>query len=184
MGVVLVAVFAGIGVLSRRHRLLAMVLLGVVGVVGMAAVISRPNAAAPDVLAILLGTAAGMAALVRLRPKPGEDARTSAWNPLTRRRVIAGGGAALAAYVGLQVDGGRGSARESRAGAVIPTPTVTPSVDGASVSVLGVTPFIVANDDFYRIDTALVILSSTRDPGRCGSGARSIRRSPSTGPPC
>ena len=87
MGVVLVAVFAGIGVLSRRRRLLAMVLLGVVGVLGMAAVISRPNAAGPDVLAILLGTAAGMDALVRLRPKPGEDTHTSAWNPLTRRRV-------------------------------------------------------------------------------------------------
>ena len=98
-----------------------------------------------------------MGALVRLRPKPGEDTRTSAWNPLTRRRVLTGGGAALAAFVGLRVDGGRGSARESRAEAVIPTPTVTPSVDGASVSVPGVTPFIVANDDFYRIDTALVI---------------------------
>ncbi len=157
MGVVLLAVFAGIGVLSRRRRLLAMVLLGVVGVLGMAAVISRPNAAGPDVLAILLGTAVGMGALARLQPQPGDDPHTSAWNPLTRRRVLTGGGAALAAFVGLRVDGGRGSARESRAEAVIPTPTVTPSVDGASVSVPGVTPFIVANDDFYRIDTALVV---------------------------
>ena len=57
----------------------------------------------------------------------------------------------------MRLDDGRGSAREARADTVIPTPTVTPSVDGASVNVEGVTPFIVANDDFYRIDTALVV---------------------------
>jgi DMSO/TMAO reductase YedYZ molybdopterin-dependent catalytic subunit len=57
----------------------------------------------------------------------------------------------------MRLDGGRGSAREARADAVIPTPTVTPSLDGASVNVDGVTPFIVANDDFYRIDTAFVV---------------------------
>ena len=93
MVVVLVAACAGIGVLSRRRRLLAIVLLGVVGALGMAAVISRPDASGPDVLPTLLGTAAGIDALFRLRPRPGDDLRTAAWNPLTRRRVIAGGGA-------------------------------------------------------------------------------------------
>ncbi|MEP6650140.1 MAG: molybdopterin-dependent oxidoreductase, partial [Lapillicoccus sp.] len=157
MVVVLVAACAGIGILSRRRALLAAVLLGAVGALGMAAVISRPDAAGPDVLPTLLGTAAGIDTLVRLRHKPGDDRRTGGWNPLTRRRVIAGGGAVLAGLVGLRLDGGGGSARESRAETVIPTPTVTPTIDGTSVNVEGVTPFIVPNEDFYRIDTAFVV---------------------------
>ena len=123
----------------------------------MAAVISRPDASGPDVLPTLLGTAVGIDTLFRLRPRPSDDLRTGAWNPLTRRRVIAGGSALVAGFLGMRLDGGRGSAREARADTVIPTPTVTPSVDGASVNVEGVTPFIVANDDFYRIDTAFVV---------------------------
>ena len=157
MVVVLVVACAGIGVLSKQRPVLAAVLLGVVGALGMAAVISRPDASGPDVLPTLLGTAAGIDTLFRLRPRPSDDLKTGAWNPLTRRRAIAGGGAVLAGFIGMRLDGGRGSAREARADAVIPTPTVTPSLDGASVSVDGVTPFIVANDDFYRIDTALVV---------------------------
>ena len=157
MVVVLVAACAGIGVLSRRRGLLAAVLLGVVGALGMAAVISRPDASGPDVLPTLIGTAVGIDTLFRLRPRPSDDLRTGAWNPLTRRRVIAGGSALVAGFLGMRLDGGRGSAREARADTVIPTPTVTPSVDGASVNVEGVTPFIVPNDDFYRIDTAFVV---------------------------
>ena len=157
MVVVLVVACAGIGVLSKQRPLLAAVLLGVVGALGMAAVISRPDASGPDVLPTLLGTVAGIDTLFRLRSRPSDDLKTGAWNPLTRRRAIAGGGAVLAGFLGMRLDGGRGSAREARADAVIPTPTVTPSLDGASVSVDGVTPFIVANDDFYRIDTAFVV---------------------------
>src|SRR5438045_804276 len=80
-------------------------------------------------LASLLGTVVGVWTLGRLRPRPDDDADTGILNPPTRRRVIAGGGAALAALVGLQMDGGRGTARTSRADAAIPTPTLTPSVD-------------------------------------------------------
>ena len=87
MVVVLVAACAGIGVLSRRRGLPA-VLLGVGGALGMAAVISRPDASGPDVLPTLLGTAVGIDTLFRLRPRPSDDLRTGAWNPLTRRRVI------------------------------------------------------------------------------------------------
>jgi DMSO/TMAO reductase YedYZ molybdopterin-dependent catalytic subunit len=157
MSVVLLVVCAGIGVLSRTRFLLAAVLLGAVGVLGMAAVLSRPDAAGPDVFPTLLGTAAGIDTLARLRPKRGDDTHTGSWSRVTRRRVLAGGGAVLAGFLGARLDGGRGSAREARADTVIPTPTVTPSIDGASVGVDGVTPFIVPNDDFYRIDTAFVV---------------------------
>jgi DMSO/TMAO reductase YedYZ molybdopterin-dependent catalytic subunit len=157
MVVVLVVACAGIGVLSKRRPLLAAVLLGAVGVLGMAAVISRPDASGPDVLPTLLGTAAGIDTLMRLRPRPSDDLHEGSWSPLTRRRVMAGGSALVAGFLGMRLDGSRGSAREARAQTVIPTPTLTPSIDGASVNVDGVTPFIVPNDDFYRIDTAFVV---------------------------
>jgi DMSO/TMAO reductase YedYZ molybdopterin-dependent catalytic subunit len=157
MSIVLVLVCAAIGVLSKRRILLAAVLLGAVGVVGMAAVLSRPDASGPDVLPTLIGAAVGIDTLVRLRPKTDDDLHTGRWDPLTRRRVIAGGSALLAGLLGARLDGGRGSAREARADTVIPTPGPTPSIGGASVNVDGVTPFVVANDDFYRIDTAFVV---------------------------
>ena len=62
--------------------------------------ISRPDASGPDVLPTLLGTAVGIATLFRLRPRPSDDLRTGAWNPLTRRRVIAGGSALVAGFLG------------------------------------------------------------------------------------
>ena len=160
MAVVLVAACAGIGLLSRTRRLLALVLLAVVGALGMAAVMSRPNASAPDILPTLLGTAAGIDTLVRLRRDGSELTDSGLWSPLSRRRVLAGGGAALAALLGSRLSGGGSAARESRAEAVIPTPAVSASpvsVTGASVNVPGVTPFVVPNEDFYRIDTALVV---------------------------
>ncbi|MEO7235849.1 MAG: molybdopterin-dependent oxidoreductase [Lapillicoccus sp.] len=159
MAAVLLALCAGIGLLSRTRRLLALVLLAVVGALGMAAVMSRPNASAPDILPTLLGTAAGLDTLVRLRRDSTELTDSGLWSPLTRRRVLAGGGAALAAIIGSRISGGGSAARESRAEAVIPAPAVTsaPSVTGTSVNVPGVAPFVVANDDFYRIDTALVV---------------------------
>jgi DMSO/TMAO reductase YedYZ molybdopterin-dependent catalytic subunit len=157
MTVVLLAVCAVVGVLARTRILLAGVLLGVVGLLGMAAVLSRPDASAPDVLPTFIGTAVGIDTLVRLRPRPSDDLSTGTWGGLTRRRVIAGGSALVAGFLGARLDGGRGSAREARADTVIPTPTVTPSVDGSSVGVEGVTPYVVPNDDFYRIDTAFVV---------------------------
>jgi DMSO/TMAO reductase YedYZ molybdopterin-dependent catalytic subunit len=157
MTVVLLVVSGLIGIVARRRMLLGCVLLGAVGLLGIAAVLSRPDASAPDLLPTLLGTAVGIDTLVRLRPRPSDDLSTGAWNPVTRRRVLAGGGAVLAGLLGARLDGGRGTAREARADTVIPTPTVTPSVDGASVGVDGVTPFIVPNEDFYRIDTAFVV---------------------------
>ncbi len=157
MSVVLVLVCAAIGVLSKRRILLAAVLLGAVGAVGIVAVLSRPDASGPDVLPTLIGAGVGIDTLVRLRPRAGDDRHTGGWPPLTRRRVIAGGSALVAGLLGSRLDGGRGSAREARADTVIPTPTQTPSIAGASVNVEGVTPFVVANDDFYRIDTAFVV---------------------------
>lgn len=156
MAVVLVAVCAAIGVLARTRRVLALVLLAAVGALGLAAVLSRPNATALDALPTLLGTAAGLSTLTRLQPSytgRGILGRS----PLTRRRVLAGGGAALAALIGARFAGGGSAARASRAEAVIPTPTLTTSVQGTSVNVVGVTPFVVPNEQFYRIDTALVV---------------------------
>ena len=163
MAVVLLAGCAGLGLLSRRRRTLALVLFAVVGALGMAAVVTRPNASVPDILPTLLGTTAGIDALVRLRRQAGEVAETGpsrGWSSLTRRRVLTGAGAVVATVVGGRISGDGSAARESRAEAVIPAPAVSSgaaSVSGTTVNVPGVTPFLVPNDAFYRIDTALVV---------------------------
>ncbi len=163
MAVVLTALCAAIGVLTRQQRTLGLVLLAVVGALGALAVLSRPGAGAVDALPTLLGTLAGVTLLSRFRPG-ASGARGDATRP-TRRRVLAGGGAGLAALLGARLSGGSATANESRAQVVIPKPAAIAgggsaagqSVSGASVDVPGVTPYVVANEDFYRIDTALVV---------------------------
>jgi hypothetical protein len=147
MVVVLVAACAGIGVLSRRRALLAAVLLGAVGALGMAAVVSRPDASGPDVLPTLLGTAVGIDTLFRLRPRPSDDLRTGAWNPLTRRRVIAGGSALVAGFLGMRLDDGRGSGPGARAHTGIPTPKGPPWGGRAEGKLPGVLPVMMGDHD-------------------------------------
>ena len=153
MGVVLAALCAAIGILARSRHTLALVLLCVVGALGAAAVLSRPGAAPQDVIPTVVGTILGVLALGRLR---SSSARPD--TSLTRRRVLTGAGAVVAGVIGAKISGGSTSASESRAKVAIPAVATTPlAIDGASISVPGITPYVVANDAFYRIDTALVV---------------------------
>lgn len=152
MGVVLVAFCAAIGLLSRSRRTLALVLLALVAALGAAAVLSRPGAAPQDVIPTAVGVLAGVGTLGRL----DRAAREAAGN-LTRRRVLAGGGAAIAALLGSRLSGGSGQAAEARAGVALPPAGDPPSVTGGGLDVPGLSPYIVPNDSFYRIDTALVV---------------------------
>ncbi len=120
------------------------------------------------------------------------DGGTVAQMPDWSRRsflIRAGGvgvGAVAAGFVG------RGLIERQRtppagSGSVVPPASVTvPAiVDGMdlSTSIAGLTPIVMPNDRFYRIDTALLVPSvDTSQAGRCGSTAWSIarRRSPGT----
>ncbi len=152
MGVVLAAICAVIGLVSRTRQTLALVLLALVGTLGAAAVLSRPGAAPQDIVPTVIGALVGVRTLGRL----GRSAQEPDGN-LTRRRALAGGGAALAALLGSRLSGGSGQAAVARAEVALPSAGSVPSVAGASLDVPGISPYVVPNAGFYRIDTALVV---------------------------
>jgi DMSO/TMAO reductase YedYZ molybdopterin-dependent catalytic subunit len=142
------------------------VVLGLGAVAALAAA-TRPDAGMPAVLPSVVGAIAGMVALSKLAPVvlyAGRVQPRSRAALESRRRVLLGLGGVLAAGIVL---GGLGrllsarfrGAERSRAGVVLPKPAdPAPALPaGVEVGVKGVTPFITPDDEFYRIDTALVV---------------------------
>ena len=161
MALVLVAVCAGVGVLAARRRTAGLVAFAVVGALGAAAVLSRPGARPLDALPTLVGTLVGLWALTTLLAL-GERAQESRDGFDRRRLLLSGAGiaavAATTAAIG-QGLGGRASA-VAQARADVTVPRCRPrwwSRPAASLDVPGITPYVVPNRDFYRIDTALVV---------------------------
>jgi DMSO/TMAO reductase YedYZ molybdopterin-dependent catalytic subunit len=155
--VVLALVCAALGVLARRHLTAALVAFAVLGAVGVAAVLSRPGAGALDALPTLLGTLVGLWFLRRSVAVRASGA--GAASGPSRRWVLGGAVGAAAAWVG-GVLGGSSSAATASREAVASTPVGAASVPvpaGADLRIPGLTPFIVPNEDFYRIDTAIVV---------------------------
>jgi DMSO/TMAO reductase YedYZ molybdopterin-dependent catalytic subunit len=161
MALVLALVCAGIGVLAARRRTAGFVAFAVVGALGAAAVMSRPGSRALDMVPTLVGTVAGLwalSALLRLR-SPAEQARPG----FDRRRLLLGGaGVAVAAGASSAVGqllGGRANAvAQARADVTVPTVATPVSVPAAAqLNIPGITPYVVPNAEFYRIDTALVV---------------------------
>ncbi|NUR15979.1 MAG: oxidoreductase, partial [Dermatophilaceae bacterium] len=155
--VVLALVCAAIGGLATRRLVPALVAFALVGVVGAAAVTTRPGAGPLDVLPTVLGTVAGLWFLSR-SATPARTGVVSAANP-GRRWLLGGAVGAVTAYLGSYVGGGSSAATVSRdALKSVPvkgTKLVIPA--GADLRIPGLTPYIVPNADFYRIDTAIVV---------------------------
>lgn len=162
-------VAAGAGMLALRHLPAGIAVAGGFGLLGAAAALGRPEAGWQDALPAL---AAGLAAAGVLwllvtavrRPRPSGSPPGGAW-AMDRRgfgRLVA---ATLAVSAGVTLAGrrlgahGSAGATASRARfrlprATVPAPPVPP---GADLRVPGVSPFITPNQDFYRVDTALVV---------------------------
>jgi DMSO/TMAO reductase YedYZ molybdopterin-dependent catalytic subunit len=161
MALVLVAACAGVGVLAARRRTAGLVAFAVVGALGAAAVLSRPGARPLDVVPTLVGTLVGLWALTTLLAL-GARAQESR-DGFDRRRLLLGGAgiaavAATTAAIGQGLGGRASAVAQARADVTVPpvpTPVVVPPA--ASLDVPGITPYVVPNRDFYRIDTALVV---------------------------
>src|SRR5665647_3533333 len=113
-----------------------------------------------DILPTMIGIAAGLWALSALWP---QGAKAAAGTGIDRRRFLVGGAgvaaaAATAAAIGQSLGQGAAQAAESRSAIRLPK-GVTPVVilPGAQLDVKGITPYVMPNDAFYRIDTALVV---------------------------
>ena len=160
MALFLIAVCAVIGIVGAQRRTAAMVAFGFFGAVGMLAVATRPHAGTLDLLPTVVGTAAGLWALSVLWQRAGDGARGA---PVDRRRFLLGGAGftvagITAATLGQSLGQGARQAAQSRSTVRLPKaakPLVIP--DGAQLPVKGITPYIMPNVDFYRIDTALVV---------------------------
>jgi len=154
--IVLALACAAIGVLAGRRLVAGLVLFAVVGLVGAAAVLTRPGASPVDILPTIIGTAVGLWFLSRAAA-PSSTAPGAA-NP-GRRWLIGGAVGAVAAYAGSAFGGDSAAATVSR-DALKSTPlkgTKLAIPPGADLNLPGLTPYIVPNTDFYRIDTAIVV---------------------------
>lgn len=168
MALVLTAACALLGVLAARRHLTGLTAFGAVGIVGSAAVLSRPGAAPADVLPTLAGTVAGLLLLHRLTARLVRSSPAAAPEPQRpgehdRRSVLAWGAGlsvlgALALAAGRVVGGAADAVRAARSAFVVPRvarPVTVPG--GADQGVAGQTSYLTDNDTFYRIDTAISV---------------------------
>jgi len=160
MALFLSMVCAVIGVLGARRHTAGLVSFVVVGAVGALAVVSRPHSGSLDILPTVIGVAAGLWALSILWRRAAKGARGTT---VDRRRFLLGGvgvtvAGITAATLGQSLGQGAGRAAQSRSAVRLPKaakPVVIPA--GAQLGVKGITPYVMDNADFYRIDTALVV---------------------------
>lgn len=182
MLVVIALIAAGLGVLARRRILYGLLGLAAFGVVGVAAVLTRPGAAPVDVVPTVVGVIAGMWVLAWLmnravtrRPSPEDvhDQQTQeAERPVVmragdelhafdRRRLLTGvATGVVVAGVGTvagQMLGGRKAVDMARGSLALPRATAVPLPAGTDFHINGLSPFITKNRDFYRVDTALIV---------------------------
>ncbi|WP_299958728.1 sulfite oxidase [uncultured Modestobacter sp.] len=160
---------AATGLLARYRFLIGAVAFVLVTAVGVAAGLATEDVSPlGTVLAGLLGAAVGVAVLHRLLAAAAREARPDA-SPGTGRRgflLLAAGAAAVAVAGGVggwlltgreRLDAVRAAIRLPRPARPAPAPLA-----GADLDIPGLTPLYVANEDFYRIDTALRV--PTVDP--------------------
>lgn len=174
IGVVLALLAAALGIASERRRWIGFGSLVGVGAIGIASAVTRPDASAVAGVSTLAGLAVGAVAFVRLRtasvPPPDRLQLRGVPTGFDRRGFLVASAVAAAGAVAAwgtgNVLGRRLRADTSRAGVTIPEPDdPAPALDAAlRVGVLE--PFLTPNDDFYRVDTAILVPAVTAEAWR------------------
>ncbi|GEK21719.1 molybdopterin-dependent oxidoreductase [Cellulomonas xylanilytica] len=162
--VVLLALAALAGVLAARRWAWGATLVVVLGAVAGLAAMGRPDAGALAAAPAVVGAIAGLLTLRELirrlpgapqRPQP-EGVRRRAFLQVT---AAAGALGVVGVVVGRAIGAGARGAQTARSAIRIPRPA-TPAAavpSGVDVGVDGVGPWQTPADEFYRIDTALVV---------------------------
>ena len=160
-----------LGILAARRFLAGAAGFIAMMTVGLAAALTDPQVdGAGPAVAGLLAVAAGLAALwlllraaLPLPPLAAEPRSPAAGGLADRRRFLGLAGAAVL-VAGAGVYGGRLLAARKRIEEIrqairIPRPArpAPAAPAGAALDIPGLTPLYVRNDDFYRIDTALIV---------------------------
>ena len=166
-----IAIGALLGIVARRRFVLGAGGIALFAFVGLAAALTDPSAsAAPTALVAGIAGIVGVQALSWLMGPPRPDGETRAadvprgsgmpdWS--RRSMLIRGGGlAAVSIAAGL---GGRRLIDAARAAPTTDGTPLPPAGEtavlppGADLTIDGLTPIVVPNDTFYRIDTALIV---------------------------
>ena len=173
--IVVLVLGAAVGILMiRGERTGAFLLTGVIGVIGAWAVFIRPDPTLGKLMPTLVGTAVSIGVLWWLGPKPVPQDDPDAPVPMgvDRRQFFSGaatvGSAALVAGGLGRVLQRRFEVGEERANLSLPSvePGAANAIPGGTpvsaagdfeLGVEGIESFVVPNDNFYRIDTALVV---------------------------
>jgi DMSO/TMAO reductase YedYZ molybdopterin-dependent catalytic subunit len=151
----LVGFAAGLGVLAVRWLWAGLAGLGVFAAIGLAAALTRHDASWTAALPTLLGVLAGGAAFVLLRQStPSLPGRRE----FLKIAGLTVGGAAVVGFGSRWVATRRGVA-EARQAVDLPVPVdpAPPVPGGADLGLTDLASYVTSNDDFYRIDTALVV---------------------------
>ncbi|GLW76663.1 molybdopterin-binding protein [Actinokineospora globicatena] len=157
MGLTIVVFAVVAGLLSRRTPLPGLVLASVLGLLGVAAVLNRPDLGALAVVAPLASLVVGVVAFRFLH----NSARARGSSDESRRTFLkVSGGVAVGAGVlgGFgQFLSGRVDVEGSRAAVGRLTPKVAAPAIPRGAEFPGNPTFITQNRDFYRVDTALTV---------------------------
>ncbi|GGP32233.1 oxidoreductase [Streptomyces libani subsp. rufus] len=188
-----------LGALAVRFRRVGAAGVLLFGIVGAAAAVSRPDSTSfTDALPSVVGAVAGALLLYVLvgrltapaRPKAAEssaeseelaDPSSAGWD--RRGFVLAAASAAAASAavgaVGRSLNASHGKdAVASRNNVVLPSPgsPAQPVPKRAGLRVPGISPFVTPNDDFYRVDTALVVPKVDATAWRLRIHGKGVRR--------
>ncbi|MEM9515632.1 MAG: molybdopterin-dependent oxidoreductase [Actinomycetota bacterium] len=165
-----------VGLLAMRGaRSAAYALTSAIGVVGAFAVLTRPDPTLVKLFPTIIGTAVSIAVLWWLGPKPvpaDQQTDPTGAQPMMavdRRRFMTGAVGIGSAAV---ITGGVGRLMQQRfevgaerASVALPAAeSVAPPLPAdADLGVPGIDPFVTPTDEFYRIDTALVVPQVSKD---------------------
>ena len=175
--VVAVLIICGLaGQLELRRRFAGAAIFGIVAVLGLVGVAAQPDATftayVPTIVGLLLGYMILSTLISKLQQwrSPQAAAKDGAASSAARRSFLAwtiviGAGSVVAAITGQVLAGASSAVSTAREKLRLPTPTKAPPgpPPGADLHIPGLTPYVTANEDFYRIDTALQV--PVVDPG-------------------
>ncbi len=155
MAVVLAGLGVVAGLVSRRSPWPGTALAGLLGLLGIAAVLARPTTTGWSVIAPLASLVVGVAVFRWLWSQAPAVAPGRRRFLLSTAAVAAGAGVAA---VGGQWLAGRVDVEASRRGIALRPGQTAPEIPfGADFAREGTPTFITPNDRFYRVDTALSI---------------------------
>ena len=165
MAAVLVVVAALAGIASRRSPWPGTTVIALFGLIGVVAVVARPDLRPVAIVAPLASLGVGVAVfrLLHRAARTRDAERAVRRNGRSRRSFLVTGAGVVAGSVAAGVGGqllvSTRDAAASRAavGRLVPARTAPPIPADADFQKLGTPPFLTPNSDFYRVDTALTV---------------------------